>query len=281
MRGERGVLLVEFALTALLFYVLLAIMLDFGRLYFTAQVTQGAVRAGATELARTPLPAGYTFDQALADPLVRARVYDDDLLVVDLDTIPGGLDLATWVGTWPVLNQMLRPAMIFENVGGRRLLRFPGALLDDPSRPTGLTVLIPLVVSRDGTGVETIAWVSPVEEITNPDFPGESPFDATSAVPQRGMVALRINVPWQAAASSGFLGSGLDAPNIGNPIEADPASVTASPLPGGVSLRADDGTPGVYAGPYGLGRQLAFGRQVRPFRKLISVQALARREVFE
>lgn len=281
MRGERGALLVEFALTAILFYVLLAMILDFGRLYFTAQVTQSAVRTGASELARTPLPAGYTFEQALADPLVKARVYDDDLLVVDLDAIPGGLDLATWVGTWPVLNQMLRPAMIFDDVGGRRLLRFPGALLDDPSRPTGLTVLIPFVVSRGATGVETITWVSPVEEITNPDFPGESPFNATSTVPQRGIVALRINYPWQAAASSGFLGSGLDAPNIGSPIEADPDAVTATPLPAGVSLRPDDGAPGTYAGPYGLGRQLAFGREVRPFRKLISVQALARREVFE
>ncbi len=259
----------------------MAAILDFGRLFFTAQVVQGAVSTGARELARTPLPAGYTFDDALADPLVKARVYNDDLLVVDLDAIPGGLDLAEWIGTWPVLNQMLRPAMIFDEAGGRRLLRYPGALLEDPSRPTGLTVLIPVVDARAADGVETLSWVAAVEEITNPDFPGESPFDVTSPVPQRGFVALRINYPWQAAATTGFRGDGLDAPNIGNPIEADPAGVSAAALPAGVSLRPDDGTPGPYAGPYGLGRQLAFGREVRPFRKLLSVQALVRREVFE
>ncbi len=271
-------LLVEFALTALLFFLLVTVILDFGRLFFTAQVVQGAVRTGASELARTPLPAGYTFSEAMADPVVKARVYDDDLLVVDLEAIPGGLDLEAWVGTWPVLNQMLRPAMIFDDADGRRLLRYPGALLVDPSRPSGLTVLIPVVVERGAGGAETITFVSPVEEIANPDFPGESPFDVTSPVPQRGVVALRINYPWQAAASTGFLGP---APNIGSLIEADPANVASTALPGGVFLRVDDGAPGPYAGPYGLGRQFAFGRQVRPFRKLLSVQALMRREVFE
>ena len=44
----------------------------------------------------------------------------------------------------------------------------------------------------------------------------------------------------------------------------------------------DDGAVGPYAGPYGLGRQLALaGRTLRPFRKLISAQAIYRREVVE
>jgi hypothetical protein len=44
----------------------------------------------------------------------------------------------------------------------------------------------------------------------------------------------------------------------------------------------DDGGVGPYAGAYGLGRQLALGgRTVRPFRKLISAQAIYRREVVE
>ena len=44
----------------------------------------------------------------------------------------------------------------------------------------------------------------------------------------------------------------------------------------------DDGAVGPYAGPYGLGRQFALaGRTLRPFRKLISAQAIYRREVVE
>jgi hypothetical protein len=44
----------------------------------------------------------------------------------------------------------------------------------------------------------------------------------------------------------------------------------------------DDGAIGPYAGQFGLGRQLALaGRTLRPFRKLISAQAIYRREVVE
>jgi len=39
---------------------------------------------------------------------------------------------------------------------------------------------------------------------------------------------------------------------------------------------------GPYAGTFGLGRQLALaGRTVRPFRKVVSAQAIYRREVVE
>ena len=36
-----------------------------------------------------------------------------------------------------------------------------------------------------------------------------------------------------------------------------------------------------HAGPYGLGVTLALGRELRPFRRLITSQALFRREVFQ
>ena len=48
------------------------------------------------------------------------------------------------------------------------------------------------------------------------------------------------------------------------------------------AARSTIGAVGPYAGAFGLGRQLALaGRTVRPFRKLISAQAIYRREVVE
>ena len=53
-------------------------------------------------------------------------------------------------------------------------------------------------------------------------------------------------------------------------------------LGGKVGSPDEGGAVGTYAGPYGLGRQLALaGRVVRPFRRLVSAQAIQRREVFE
>jgi len=63
----------------------------------------------------------------------------------------------------------------------------------------GLRVAVPLVVSRDTTtGVETIRWVSVLEEIT----PGA--FNVASTLPQTGMVGVRLNYPFQAAALSAY-----------------------------------------------------------------------------
>ena len=56
----------------------------------------------------------------------------------------------------------------------------------------------------------------------------------------------------------------------------------------GVATNAPPGAPvgdpdavGTYAGRFGLGKQLAFGKSVRPFRRLLSAQAIYRREVFQ
>src|SRR5262249_56367219 len=101
----------------------------------------------------------------------------------------------------------------------------------------------------------------------------------------RGLAAVRLNYPYQAAMLSGFQPtppSDVDPlpPNMGNAILADDGGVQQNnSAPGGF---IDDGSIGTYAGPFGLGRQLALaGRTVRPFRRLISTQAIYRREVFE
>jgi hypothetical protein len=100
---------------------------------------------------------------------------------------------------------------------------------------------------------------------------------------------VRVNYPYQAAAMTGHLPNpaGPFDPTIGNPITADEVGVVQLPgacparQPPGALLPDDPTAVGAFAGPFGLGRQLAYARTVRPFRKLISAQAIYRREVFE
>ena len=97
---ERGAALVEFALVSLVFYLLLAGTIEFGRLMFDANALQDVARLAARELALAPVRANATFDYALtcdattdANCLVdlKSRVFDPACLVVDLsDSHPGG-----------------------------------------------------------------------------------------------------------------------------------------------------------------------------------------------
>ena len=282
--AQRGAVIVEFAFVAFLLYLFLATIVDFGRLFYTANAVQDAARVTARELSVIPLPAEMTLAQALADPQVRQRVYQPEHLVIDLDDIPGGLSLEEFQDSLPVLNQTLRPLMIFQKVGGRRLLRYPGALLVDPSTPSGLSVGIPYVVGRDANGVETIRWVPVVEEIRNPAFPGASPFslDTPNGMAQRGLVAVRINYPYQASMLSAYQESpaGPLEPNVSFRVRADDGAVTQlGAAPG--ALAGGSVEAGPYAGAYGLGRLYVAGEEVRPVRKLLSAQAIFRREVFE
>ena len=286
--GRRGALLVEFALIALVFYLLISIVVDFGRMMYVAQSLQDAARVAARELAVTPLPADATFEQALVDPAVQLRVFDPALLVIDLDTFASQAALDAFLAALPAVNQALRPVMIYErvNVAGadRNLLRYPGALLSDPASPSGLTVGVPRIASRDANGVETIEWVPILGELrTDPADPLTGPFSATSASPQRGMVAVVINYPFQAAATSSFRQNpaGPFEPNIGFPNQADDGAVTQLNAPAVGTVQPVTSLNGTYAGPFGLGRQLAMRQELRPFRRLVTAQALYRREVFQ
>ena len=143
--------------------------------------------------------------------------------------------------------------------------------------PSGYTVQIP-VVTYSG-GVEQIGTMLPVVEEILPDTStatidptssygsDNSPFClvAANVAPQlRGTVALRINYPFQAASLS------ATAPSSNWP-----------PDPNFNYIHPSDGTntPGTYSGPNGLGDQLVFATNVRPYRRLISAQAIYRREV--
>ena len=255
-----------------------------------------------------PIRADATFDYALScDPAsdtnclvdLKARVFDPACLVVDLDDPAVALDPDGFFAAMPVVNRALRTLMITEP-SRPNLLRYAGALLSDgngmacsavgpngQAAPTGLTVGIPLVDSRDPSGVESITWLPVVQEIRaaqDAECPSRGPFSlvylagqdecgalAADPLPDRGLAAVRINYPYQAATLSGFRSSpptDIDPlpPNISNFITADDGGVQQNNVAPGAALD-DSGAIGPYAGAFGLGRQFALaGRTVRPFR---------------
>jgi len=323
-RGERGAALVEFALTSFVLYLLLAGSVEFGRMMIAANALQDVARMTARELSVAPVGAGVTFDYALscdpaADPAcqvdLRRRVYDPACLVVDLSDPAVSADPDGYFAAMPVVNRTMRTLMITEPERPN-LLRYPGALLVDnataacsavgpngQAAATGYTVGIPMVESQGGLGgAESITWVPVVQEIRaaqDAGCPERGPFSlvylpdqdacgplAADPAPTRGLAAVRINYPYQAAMLSGYRRPVATAddpipPNVGTPILADGAPLQETNAPPGGTL--DDGTAmGPYAGPYGLGRHYALaGKTLRPFGKLISAQAIFRREVFQ
>jgi hypothetical protein len=297
--------LVEFATVALVIYLLVAMILTFGHLFYVSHGVQQAADLAAREISRTLLPAD---EIALEEVLradanansvlrdVRERVFDEHYLVLNVDPahpnrFQGRSSLQALIADLPVVNQQLIPVMISDQVDGITVLRYPGAILrdtnpgDNPADPppSGYLVSIPMVVARDAEGVETIDWIPVVEPIEGPLFEPD-PFRISSR--HRGIVALRINYPFQSATMSSFRANpaGPFEPTLANPNVADDASVSIVDQDGfnpSGQLTRSDRPDGTYSGPYGLGNQYALGGQVRPFRRLISVQAIYRREVFE
>jgi TadE-like protein len=320
---EQGAALIEFALVSVVLYLLLAGTVEFGRLMFSANALQDAARVAARELAVAPLHPNVTFEYALTcDATVdtnclvdlRRRVFDPACLVVDLDDPAVAADPDAYFAAMPIVNRALRALMITEP-SRPNLLRYAGALLTDgtgdacsaigaagQAAPTGLTVGIPLVESRDANGAESITWVPVLQEIRaagDVNCPARGPFSLTYVAAQddcgalgadpladRGVAAVRINYPYQAAMLSAFRPSTPTdtdplPPNIANAIAADDGSVQENNAAPGSPLD-DSGAVGAYAGPFGLGRHYALaGKIVRPFRRVISSQAIFRREVFE
>jgi len=270
--GRRaGGAAVEFALISLSLYLVLAGMLSLGRWMAVSQAAQDAARFAAREVALYPLPAEFGFEDALGEPGFRGAVYDPDFVVVDLDATPPGPALEAFFAGMPVVNRALRPLMITSDVetpgGRRRLLHMPGAVVDSPTSPTGLSVLVPRILARDPvTGEETSIELAPVlEEVARPGEPG------AFAVSRGGIAALRLNVPYQSAALTAYL-----PPDVG-----DGRVIVANTGLGGPNTITGPGPEGAgpYSGSLGLGRLEALGLSVRPFRRLVAAQALFRREL--
>ncbi len=307
-QSRSGQSLVEFAVVALVMYMLLAAIVTFGHMLYVAQGLQSAADLAAREISRTPLPVTLvSLDDdntpgsgALSAEDVRSRIYDDAYLVFDLDRFydanPRGSVFTDIVPSLPLLNQQLVTMMIVDRPivdGVRRwLLRYPGALMtrnEAATAPSGrsyeswvedkLTVGIPLLDSAGG-----LRWVGVVEEIESPDG---DPFNVANPRTQ-GIVALRMNYPFQSAAMSSFRRDRTDPQypfesTVGrwNLSESIPAATSA---PGGTPINQpidrDPNNSQTFGGNLGFGVQGAFGSAVRPYRRVISAQAIYRREIF-
>jgi hypothetical protein len=284
---RRGEVLVEFAFVAITLYLLLAGIIEFGRALFAAQVLQQAADTAARELSRMPLPVASTSpltntltgDNGIlrTNALVKQTIYDERYLIVDVqnDLQGGSIAPADFFADKPILNRLLMPLMIYDNSSGTNLFRYPGQIVADTGVNGGFTVVIPIVDYQGGTDA-VIRTVPVVEEITqdpnysNPNYdfhnpnPNFSPFNLLAAnltsPAQAGFIALRINYPFQAATLSSF------------------QTVNGQQTP---TTTTEVGDTDINAGAAGLGRQNALGKTVRPFRKVLSAQAIFRREIFE
>jgi hypothetical protein len=242
------------------------------------------------------------------------QIYDESLLVIPDsawdETSAFNDDFQAYVATLPLLNRLLVPVMIREPTLERT--RYPGALVTNDAGD--LTVLIPLVAYNyngvvDGyqcSGETIVEWVAPVEEIrvdhdmdlTNAD---EGPFrllEGQEFVDEqmnpdirpsfvRGMVALRINYPAQSTTL-------INRTNLpGNPddkvgqviVVADDQNLNDGDT-GCYTLVVNDppvanGPADPFGGRYGLGNLAVLKGNVRPYRHVMTFQAIYRREVFE
>ncbi len=283
---RRASILVEFAIIAMVLYLLFAGLLAFGRMLYCSQVVNQAVDTAAQELAHTPLPASITFEEVRDNTAptteFRDRVFSEDYLAIDITPwiiAPGGMTLYEYVDSLnpPMVNRMLVQVMYIEEVpGGTTLLRYPGAIITSATAPSGYTVVVPTIQAQSTAGPADIRWVRVLEEVDTEAEPGDNtgsapdPFPVNS--PQGGLAALRLHYPFQSVGMSGYIN--------GNYVIADDGAITELNAPGG-ALVSPTSTVGPHAGPYGLGTHLAWGETVRPFRKVITAQAIYRREVFE
>jgi len=223
--GRRGSVLIEFALIALVLYLILAATIEFGRALFGAQILQQAADTAAREIARTPgLPvATATLQDVLYNnsdntySVARQTIFDEHLLQIKYSDIinPIGKEpLVTYFNGKPIVNQLLFPLMIMgTDSQGDAVLQYPGILPAANPVPNGPMFNVAVVSSYAGGSEGTITYVPVIQEILpasdpayqDPTNPDNSPFSLTAKnvpVTQRGVVALRINYPFQAATLS-------------------------------------------------------------------------------
>ena len=277
-------------MVAVLVWVLLAGILDLGRALAAQQVLQNAAASAARELSLRALPPDVDFV-----PDGRDAIFHDGFLVVDRELLercelPGddlsfsAVARAMAKGEAGTLNRLLLPLWIRDRVGDTEVLRYPGAVLQRETPTSGCrsgsryTVRIP-EIGADGSPV----WRDVVEALPmdgradpfplplpapDPDSGGAGPGAADPGV--GAWAALRVQYPFQAA--------GLQAWRDGRMVEATEASGVAPPV-GGLTFAATE-TRGTHAGRLGLGVLYSMGREVRPFRRVLSAGAAFRREVF-
>ncbi len=248
-----------------------------------------------------------------------SEIYDEQYLVIHDTEWGSGTaydgDFQAFADTLPLLNRLLVQVMVRDN----DMTRYPGTLVQNSAGEETILIPIVeyrsttagnensnAVPSSIRAAGETVCeWVAPVEEITvDHDGDGSTPDVGPYALDsgdsavltsfQPGMVALRINYPAQSTTlinrtSQSAIGSGSSS-TLGNVI----VIVGDTTLKGGAttgcysiidpSARISQGSGAAgsnpHAGLYGLGELEALTRVVRPYRKVMTFQAIYRREVF-
>jgi hypothetical protein len=293
---RSGQALIEFAFLLALLVIIIGATLSFGLFFFQANTLQQAVDVAAQEISRMPFsPTAQlglgNLDAAdttvMYDASFQSQIYDEQYLVIhqgewDAST-PFNGDFQAYVDTLPLLNRLLATVMVRDDSLAIGAIRYPGAVVTN-SITSEETVLVPLIGYNTDGSETLIQWVAPVEEIRPGG--GQGPFSlaatntAASFVP--GMVALRINYPAQSTTLVNRTGSRGQVI-----VEADDASLGDGDTGSNYSLvvAAESGAADttIHSGRYGLGRQAALfvASGIRPYRTVMSVQAIYRREVFQ
>ncbi|MDB5341641.1 MAG: TadE family protein [Schlesneria sp.] len=252
--NRRGQSLVEFALIALVFYLLLAAVISFGQALFAAQQLQSAADLLARELSRAALPSQTTTEGASGSPVdatleqiltpVEPTVSPDDPLDPTKpirafqQTVFNPTNLRLSISfdrtKLPLVNQMLLPLMIVDPTD-RTFLVYPGY---DSTLPGGGIV--------DLTGTRSTDFL----------------------ISNGGIANVLLNYNYQSGAMASYHQSpdGPFEPNLGNPVIAE--------------VDNPDQPYGPYTGSRQEGRLAAGAKDVRPYTRTISAQAIYRREIF-
>ena len=254
------------------------------------------------------------------DPDFRAAIFDEKYLVIHdaewgQSTVFNG-DFQSYADSLPLLNRLLVPVMIRDN----EMTRYPGTIVQNSQgEETVLIPIVEYRASTSGdtsgegvfpasiqvAGETVCEWVAPVEEITvdhddDSSSPRVGPYALNSGEAatldsfQPGMVALRINYPVQATSlpnrvRSSDLSGDSGASTLNVMVIAGDTQLKGGATTGCYSIQdpsprisPGSGDPGsnANAGLYGLGELEVLGRVVRPYRKVMSVQAIYRREIF-
>lgn len=297
--GRHGSILIEFAIVALALYLIIAAVFTFGQVLYDAESLQHTADTFAHELARTPLPPNDTLTDALQDPTVTSTLFDEQYLDIDITTWVNGaaapigpnldqypsLDQYLQSINVPMINRMLAPLMIIDQrpppppappappQPGPTHLWYPGATLDPNTGHYYINILNP-----DNPTVPTTHPV--IEAVSTPDtFPlGSAPIAGITAPPS-GLAGIRINLAYQSAALSAYTYS-VNGAAVPSPVGQDNVLNTPIVLPPDEPTDFSPTRGGLYGGPDHLGQQYAGVDIVRPFQRLISAQAVYRREVF-
>ncbi|GJL51271.1 MAG: hypothetical protein NPIRA01_24980 [Nitrospirales bacterium] len=297
--NDRGSVLVEFSLIAVSLSLLIALVVDVARMVFVSQLLQETVRVAARELALFPLSPVMTFEQALQHPQVKSRIYDPAALVIEVDHFTDSYRLEKFLDGLPIVNRMLRPLMKVEHImldgSTRKVLRFPGIVVQDRKRQTdlnswsvsvpyqGMSGVLSVSVPYQGmSGVlngKHINWKPVLEEVRgNPEDPNSGSFSLgpSQQGALAGLVALRINYPFQPLLMNWLPQSVLpDSVNISS--EGNFSFSSDRPEPserqmGGPSLTNTPNRDSFRSSVHGT---------LKEYPHVLSAQAVFRREVFQ